>query len=498
MTKKAAVAIITVIFAFSWVYAQEPDLETQANTVTENTTENEMTTGEEETAVEEAAPAEQPTEAAIEPEAVVEEAVEAVDSDPSKQGLVSLDFREADIQNVLRILSYKSGVNIVAGPEVTGLVTIQLKDVPWEQALGVILETYGYSYDRKGNIITVTTIDNLKKRREDAAVLAEQTPLVTQTFMISYGKAKEIIASVDKMKTDRGSINYDERTNTIIVQDIPDNVQLIGEVIAKLDKTTPQVLIEARIVETTLNNQENLGIDWTVKATASGAKRPTIFPFTTHTENKYAPTNIPAAASTEFSYGTLNFTQVQAVLELLKTRTDTNILSNPRIVTVDNQAAKINVGSQYPIPTYTYNEEQARLQVSGWEYKDIGIIFNVTPHVNNKNYVTLDIEPTITEILDFVTVENTSLPRLSNESAKTRVMVKDGETLVIGGLIKTKITDVKKKIPILGDIPILGLAFQKREKNIVKTDLLIFLTPRIITPDIEDTQVNAEPKSDAE
>ncbi len=490
MTKKAAVAIITVLFAFSWVYAQESDLETQANAVTEDMTEGEMPDAQDDMPVEEAASAEQPSAETI--------ADDLASSDSPPPGVVSLDFRDADIQNVLRILSYKSGVNIVAGPEVTGLVTIQLKDVPWEQALGVILETYGYSYDRKGNIITVTTIDNLKKRREDAVLLAEQTPLITKTFIINFGKAKDIIASIDKMKTDRGSINYDERTNTIIVQDIPDNVQLIGEVIAKLDMTTPQVLIEARIVETTLNSQENLGVDWTMKATISGAKRPIIYPFTTDTDNRYAPANIPAAGSTEFSYGTLNFTQVQAVLELLRTRTDTNILSNPRIVTVDNQPAKINVGSQYPIPTYTYNEDQARLQISGWEYKDIGIIFNVTPHVNNKNYVTLDIEPTITEILDFVTVESTSLPRLSNESVKTRVMVKDGETLVIGGLIKTKITDVRKKIPILGDIPIIGLGFQKKEKGVVKTDLLIFLTPRIITPDMDAAQVSPELKSDVQ
>ncbi|OGX26847.1 MAG: hypothetical protein A3D10_05470 [Omnitrophica WOR_2 bacterium RIFCSPHIGHO2_02_FULL_48_11] len=445
--------------------------------------------GGEAVAVEEAVPTEES------PAAVAPSEEEA---DSAHKGVVSLDFRDADIQNVLRILSYKSGVNIVAGPEVTGLVTIQLKEVPWEQALAVILETYGYSYDRRGNIITVTTIDNLKKRREDASILAEQIPLITKTFILNYGKAKEIIASIDKMKTDRGSINYDERTNTIIVQDIPDNVQLIGEVIAQLDMTTPQVLIEARIVETTLNSQENLGVDWTAKATISGSKRPTVYPFTKHSADKYLPTDIPAAASSEFSYGTLNFTQVQAVLEMLRTRTDTNILSNPRIVTLDNQPAKINVGSQYPIPTYTYNEEQARLQISGWEYKDIGIIFNVTPHVNNKGYVTLDIEPTITEILDFVTVENTSLPRLSNESAKTRVMVKDGETLVIGGLIKSKVTDVKKKIPILGDIPLVGLAFQKKEKGVVKTDLLIFLTPRIVTQDVPAAEVKADATAETE
>jgi type IV pilus assembly protein PilQ len=402
----------------------------------------------------------------------------------SEEGLVSLDFRDADILNVLRILSYKSGVNIVTGPEVTGLVTIKLTDVPWEQALRVILQTYGYAYEKKGNIITVTTVENLKKLREDATLLAEQETLVTKTFVLNYAKAADIIASIEKMRTERGSVNYDERTNSIIVRDTSENLDFIREVIKDLDAVTPQVLIEAKIVETTLSDAENLGIEWTAKTTVSGAERPLIWPFTTSTEtDKYAPGDFPSAASSLFNFGTLNFQQVQAVFELLSSRTDTNILSNPRIVTLDNQTASIVVGSQYPIPQYTYNEEQARLQVNGWEYMDIGIIFEVTPHINNAGFVTVELEPKITEILDFVTVENTSLPRLSTEEAKTSVMIKDGDTLVIGGLIKDKVTDIKKKIPFLGDIPLLGLAFRKTEKTIAKTDLIIFLTPHIITPE---------------
>lgn len=399
-------------------------------------------------------------------------------------GNVSLDFRDADIANVLKILSFKSGVNIVVGPEVTGLVTIQLHDVPWKQALEVVLETYGYAYEQKGNIITVTTVENLKLRRENAMLLAEQEPLETKTYTLNFGRASEIIASIEKMKTERGSIDFDERTNTLIITDISKRLELMAGVITALDTTTPQVLIEAKIVETNFNDEENLGIDWLTQATVSGSKRPIIYPFTPATSNKYAPDPIPAVEDSEFSYGTLDFSQLQVVFELLKTKTDTNILSNPRIVTLDNQAAQIVVGSQYPIPQYTYNEDQARLQVSGWEYMDIGIIFDVTPHVNQAGFVTLDVEPKITAIIGSVTVENTSLPQLSNESTKTRVMVKDGETLVIAGLVKEQTDDTKKKIPLLGDIPGLGFLFQKSEKTVNKTDLMIFITPHIVTPEV--------------
>ena len=417
-------------------------------------------------------------EAAVEPSSTIQE------------GHVTLDFKEADIRNVLRILAYKSGVNIVPGPEVAGLVSIQLTDVPWEKALAVILETYGYGYDRKENIILVTTIENLKKRREDAKILSDQEPLITKTFILNYAKASKVIGSIEKMKTARGTIDFDDRTNTLIIRDIPSNVELIAQIIPSLDQPTPQVLIESKVVETTLSNTENLGVDWVAKATAQGMKMPTVWPFTTQSENKYLPDAIPTAPAANFTYGTLDSSQFQAILEILKTRTDTNILSSPRIVTVDNQKASISVGSQYPIPSYTYNEEQARLQVSGWEYMDIGVLFDVTPHVNNAGFVTMDIQPRITDILDFVTVENTSLPRLSNEAAKTSVMVKDGQTLVIAGLIKDKITDTKKKVPFLGDIPILGIAFKKTSKTISKTDLLIFIKPTILTPDASTGNTN--------
>jgi len=238
----------------------------------------------------------------------------------SEGGNVSLDFRDADIQNVLRILSYKSGVNIVAGPEVTGLITIKLQDVPWQKALQVVLETYGYAYEQRGNIITVTTIDNLKKRREDAKLLADQEPLVTKTYVLNYAKAADVKASIDKMKTDRGSINMDERTNAVIVRDIPGNLELISAVIDQLDKTTPQVLIEAKIVETTLSNTDKLGIDWVANASITGSARPHMWPFTVDTSNKYSPYNFPAIGASDegfqpdtvssgFTLGTLSFAE---------------------------------------------------------------------------------------------------------------------------------------------------------------------------------------------
>ena len=401
---------------------------------------------------------------------------------PSENGLVSLDFQDADIRNVLKVLSYKSGVNIVAGPEVTGVVTIQLADVPWQKALDVILATYGYGYERKGNIITVTTVENLKKRREDNQTLQDQEPLVTKTYSLNFAKASDLVESINKIKTGRGNINFDQRTNVLIVRDVAGNIELLDGVIKTLDSVTPQVLIEAKVLETTLSNTENLGITWAIGGTATGTQHSTSFPFTQETS-----TLIPSGATVSnntFKYGTLDASGLSATLEMLHKRTDTNILSSPSIVTLDNNTAKIVVGSQYPIPTYTYNSDQAKLQLSGWNYMDIGIIFEVTPHVNNADLVTLDLQPTITAITDYVLVDpaaTAKVPVLSTEQAKTRVMIRNGQTLVIAGLIKDKTSFTKKKVPLLGDIPFIGGVFKKKEDQTDKTELLIFLTPHIIT-----------------
>ncbi len=422
-----------------------------------------------------------PVQEAVVPAVVEPPVVSAPVSIMSNDGTVTLDFQDADIRNVLKVLAFKSGVNIVVSPEVAGNVSIQLADVPWQKALEVILSTYGYGFERKGNIITVTTIENLKKRREDNKVLEEQEPLMTKTYSLSFSKASDVVDSISKIKSARGTINFDQRTNSVIVRDVQSSIDLMDSVVKTLDAVTPQVLIEAKVVETTLSNSEKLGIDWTIGGTASGSKRPTNFPFERDAVNQQLPGSFGAPASSLFSYGTLDLSAFQAVMQMLNTRTDTNILSNPKIVTLDNQPAKIVVGTQYPMPQYTYNSEQAKLTVSGFSYKDIGIVFEVTPHVNNSNMVTLDLHPTISAINGTVTFDTSTLPQLSVEEASTRVMVENGQTLVIAGLIKDETTITNKKVPFLGDIPLVGQAFKKKDNTKTKTELLIFLTPHIIT-----------------
>ncbi len=443
---------------------------------------------------------------------------------PPADGLVSLDFQDADIRSVLKVLAFKSGVNIVAAPDVTGVVNIELKDVPWQKALDVILSTYGYGFDRNGNIITVMTVENLKKYREDSLALQAQEPLVSKTFYLSFGRAEDVMKIINKLISKRGFINFDERTNAIVVRDLESNLELMSGVIKSLDTITPEVMIETRVIETDVNNNDTLGIDWTLQASISGGSAPTSFPFTpsggvlgsggtgsffpaAHTFSNFAMPSTSSSSSSSssstssspFTYGTINASSLSATLQALSTHQNTRTLSNPRIVTLDNQKAVFNVGLQYPMPQYSFNASTGQQQISGYTFTPIGINFEVTPHVNNAGWITLDLHPDISAIDQLVTLQQgtstqspVQIPELSDRTVQTKVMVENGKTLVIAGLISDTTNVAKNKVPFLGDIPLLGKLFSSTNTTVTKTELLIFLTPHIITAD-ERTSPNASP-----
>jgi type IV pilus assembly protein PilQ len=278
-------------------------------------------------------------------------------------GDVTLDFKDADIKSVLNIISYKSGVNIVATPEVIGAVTIRLRDVPWEKALDTIVRTYGFGYEwLSDKVILVSTLEKLAEQRKAQEEAAAKEPLDTQAFSLNFSKAEEVKTAIEKLVSARGKITIETRTNTLIITDTKSNLIKIGNVIKDLDRVTPQVLIEAKIVETNLTDNQNLGIKWQIGASAKGAGRPITYPFTdkaTHSKH------MPGIFSVEgpdmedfFQFGTLSAAGTQAVLEILFTNSESEMLSNPRLVTLDNHPASIEVVTLDPTPQWTYNEDQ--------------------------------------------------------------------------------------------------------------------------------------------
>jgi len=453
-----------------------------------------------------------------EPAPAAEKAAE--EGEKVEPGNVTVNFKGADIRTVLAYISEVAGVDIVPAPDVKGIVDLKLSNKPWKVALDIIVRNYGFAYEREGDIIRVVTLDRIK-----------QEELASQVFNLNYSKGKDVVNSIKDIVTDRGKAVYDERTNTVLVTDIPTNLYKVAQIIERLDRKTPQILIETRIIETTLGEDEKLGIDWNVKIAAAGAKRPTTFPFeqfqitsskidsiraylpqvqtaantisssstggggltNSSTNQALFPTAaggvaaFPFALQDQFTFGTLDFSQFQAVLELIKSRSDTDIVSNPTIATLNNTEALINVGETLNLPKYERNSTTGKMEITGYEAKDLGIILKVTPHVNDINEIVVDLAPAITDLLRYDTLDRASgvvAPVWSVRQAKTQVMIKDGDTIFIGGLIKENNIDVKKKLPFLGDmfgdVPYLGLLVSKKETVKRKTELIFFMTVNLM------------------
>lgn len=396
--------------------------------------------------------------------------------------IISLEIKEAEIADVLRMLAEQFSLNIIVSDKVKGKISVQFNNVSVEEAIDAIVTINGYAYTIKGSVIKVTT-----------PAEAEREAPVTKIFALNNADAEELSKSLQKVLSAQGTIEVDKRSNALIITDSPTIIEKLKSLIEELDRETPQVIIEAKIVETILGENENLGIDWTITATATGAKRPHTFPFRKTGPKSFFPESNPSASTVEFpkthgfpytvkddfSFGTLNFSQFQAVLEILKSRSNTKILSNPKLTTLNNQEAQILVGTRIPIPIYSFNEETGTYEISGYEEEEVGVTLRVTPHVSPDGKIKLSLHPEVSSITGY-TGPNNERPIIDTREAKTQVQINDGETVVIGGLIKEERIKTVKKVPLLGDIPLLGFPFRKTEYTSTNTDLLIFVTARIM------------------
>ncbi|RKY63094.1 MAG: hypothetical protein DRQ02_13065, partial [Candidatus Latescibacterota bacterium] len=377
----------------------------------------------------------------------------------------ALKFKDVDIRVVLEAVVQKATrdgekVNIIFSPEVKGLVSVDLENVSWQTALEAVLKTYNYGYEWVGrNIILVDTLENIAERRKKEAETKIAEPLDTQIFVLNFAKVKEIKPTVEKMLTPQGRLTCDERTNTLVITDTQSNLMRLEKAIKAMDTITPQVLIEAKVLETDLDLTRRLGINWNISAAVSASKRPHIWPFTTHSENKYLKDSDFSPTTSGFAYGTLDASALSAVLEVIFSDQNTKILSMPKITTLDNHTATIDVVTEDPVPNYTYNSETGSWEIAGYDWVKYGVSLEVTPQINREGFITLTVKPVVSENLGDKEFTSSSgaiakIPKLYTQTTSTKVMIKDGETLVLGGLIRDKVIDTVNKIPILGDLPI--------------------------------------------
>ena len=382
---------------------------------------------------------------------------------------ITMDAQAADIKTVLRTISEFAGVNIVAGKGVEGEVYIHLKDCPWREALDVILKANGYGYREEFGMIRVAELTTLLREELEVQGAAKKQddllPLVTRIIYINDSDAKELSTALAKMVTTRGSISVDQGSNSLIVVDIERNVEMVSEMVEKLDMKTFQVDINAKLVEIDVETSRELGIDW-------GLLNVTSSDFDGATGSVEVDASIPMSAGTVKFGMVRSWGELDAMLQMLEKTNKANIISNPRITTMDNREASILVGKEIPLIV----ADEAGNPVT--ELTKIGIILRVTPHVNTDRTITLDLHPEVSELQSEATAQGGVI--ITMAEADTRVVVKNGETAVIGGLIKKVETELVTGIPYLKDIPFLGRLFSSQTKINKSTELVIFVTPTIV------------------
>src|SRR5437899_98994 len=407
---------------------------------------------------------------------------------------ISLDFQDADISSVLRLIADVSGLNMVVGEAVKARVTLKLLNVPWDQALDLILKLSNLGQIREGNILWIDTLANITKLRDDAARAKESTlkaeELVTRIIYLNFADAAKTVDVAKSNLSTRGEIKVDARTNALVVRDVPDNLTRVEKVVRDLDQRTPQVQIEARIVQANKSFARGLGIQWglgSINTSTGGRKDAPITvnlvadggsTFGTPASNFLV--SLPAVAPGGSIPGTTagfligKFLGTTGTLDLRLSAGEslgqTKVISAPKIITLDNKPAKLEQGSQVPFSTVS-------LQGTQTTFVDATLTLNITPHViPYANKVRLEIKTTKNAIGPSVPAG----PTIDKKEATTEILLKDGETTVLGGIFEETRNDSTQGVPWFNRIPFLGWLFKSEGVSVNTTELLIFVTPTII------------------
>jgi len=428
---------------------------------------------------------------------------------------VSMDFKDADLTNVFRIIAEVSNLNIITADDVKGKVSVRLVNVPWDQALDIVLRSKALGAVQEGNVLRIAPLSSLRKEEQDrfdaqkqveqsrqealnrAAERKASQDAVFDTIPISYGKASEMLAKIKPLSSKYGKLDSDDRTNVLIIRDLPQHIAEVRALVATLDTATPQVLIEARIVEVDTSFTRELGVQWggsyrdgggSTKygligaQDSSGASIPggavlaaTTNPFTATAPVPSFAVNLPAAigsgAGGGIAFGILRDNlRLDLSLSALEASGKGKIISSPKIVTTDNKEATIEQGTQIPYSTVSASGTQT-------QFIDATLSLKVTPHITPDGRVSMKLEAKNDSQGE---VGATGQPAINKKKATTEVLIRDGETTVIGGILQITRTENQAGLPWLSKIPVLGYLFRKDTNSTRNRELLIFITPKIL------------------
>lgn len=399
-------------------------------------------------------------------------------------------FKNADISNILKFIAKVSGLNMVINPNVTGKFTCELVQVPWDQALEIMLKVNGLDMIQEGNILRIGRVEDLaqeaKRRQELREAREMEGNLEVSTRTLSFAKVSAVQAILKKQMSPRGELVIDERTNTLIISEVPERIKIIDGLIDTLDAANPQVQIEARIVETSSESLNTFGIQWGVNAVANssyGNQTNLVFPNSAQIggvpEAKTNPmgyvVNVPTADSVLFPKitlgniaGTFN---LDVALSALSSKGKARIISSPRTTTQNNMPAEITQGERIPIQTNQNNTITT-------QYINAALELKITPQITARGSVIMQVDIK-NDIADFSKPVN-GMPTIKTETAKTTVMASDGGTIVLGGLYKINEDRSNTGVPVLSKLPLIGSLFRNSRRYGKTQELMIFITPRII------------------
>lgn len=401
---------------------------------------------------------------------------------------INIDFQDADLIHVFRLIADISGYNIVVSPDVKGKFSMKLIDVPWDQALDVILRNYGLSKTIQGNIIRVAPTSVIAKEEEEIAQAKDSQEkagdLVTKVYPINYASVDDIKKAIEtaKILTKRGFVSADARTSSVIIKDVDKMHGEFQTLIKSLDVPTPQVSIEAKIVEVNSNYSRELGIQWgalvkpTPQTQISGTNLTGGSGF--FSKNPLL-VNLPAAVSSgaggSLGIGYISASALRSLdlqLSALESSGKGRIVSNPRVITMDHQKAKILQGKKIPYQTISQEGTQTA-------FVDAAIELIVTPHITPEGTILLTIEAKKNEA-DFGQTSFSGVPTINTNEVTTQVLIRDADTLALGGIFKTTLSKNNAGVPGLSKIFGLGWLFKTEEDIESSTELLIFITPKLI------------------
>ncbi|MBI3318315.1 MAG: secretin and TonB N-terminal domain-containing protein [Candidatus Omnitrophica bacterium] len=458
--------------------------------------------------------------------------------------LISLDFKEAEIGTVLQAMARKAKINIVLGKEVAGFVTIHLEDVTWEQALDVIVKTYGFAYEKDENVILVSTLEDLKTRRQAVKELVDIEPVTTKVIYLKYLDAADVKAFLEPQLTAQGKISVLEmtgqkgwsfgtgeagssgteeskerqerekaRSKAVVITDTPTTIDRLEKILMKIDVMPKQILIESRVMEVNRDLLRDLGIELGTGSSSTTLSTSAGFVSSTGArtfsqqvlEEKAEAANsnfggsvlsqfltpsifVPettglTAANTGLSLvlRKLRGTQLEMLIRALEEDVRTNTLSAPNVLTLSGQEARILVGTKYPIlETQVSGTDSTTTTTSLAYYQNIGIELYVVPQVSGDKHIDMIIHPVVSTRTG--TVGTNAYPILDVREAETQIISENGETIVIGGLLKDLKAKSRIGLPFLGKLPLVGPLFSRSTTDLEKIDLLIFITARIVEP----------------